>query len=387
MIKNEKRFSHLLVATALLFITLAVNISMPLFRVYAAASHFNNGQTALVFAAYIVGMLPCYIFLGGLSDKLGRKPVILVSICCAFTATAIIFFRPDVYALIFARFFQGVGVGLGMGAGTAYISELLKSHPQASSKAARLVTFFTAIGFGGGALATGIALLIHFTLLPVTYIVLLFATGVCILFLFTLPGVPRRGGPLIRLPYFPPGSLPVNTALSICWAATGIVVAIIPTQLAKFGLTPYAGVCLVLINWSGAFIQPFIRKVDSLQSVRTGLFLVPTGFAFLIVGCMEGWLLLILLGTLVIGLAAYGFSYLGGLDMVSRFGGQQKARSVSGFMFFGYIGFGIPAVCLGYFADHFGITNALWLFEILMIALSAGLYIHFSKKDYRSAAG
>ena len=88
------RFPHLIVATGLLLITLAVNISMPLFRVYAAASGFNNGQTSLVFAAYIVGMLPCYIFLGGLSDRVGRKPVIIASVFSSFLATAIIT-RPE----------------------------------------------------------------------------------------------------------------------------------------------------------------------------------------------------------------------------------------------------------------------------------------------------
>ncbi|MDP4132326.1 MAG: MFS transporter, partial [Bacteroidota bacterium] len=360
--------------------------SMPLFRVYAEAAGFNNGQTSLVFAAYIVGMLPCYIFLGGLSDRVGRRPVVIVSVCSSFLATAIITWKPDVYALIFARFFQGVGVGLGMGAATAYISELLNPDPQAASKAAALATLFTAIGFGGGALATSIDLLSGFTNTPVTYTGLLIVTGIGILLLFYLPKLIPQGGQLIRLPYFPPGSLPINTAIGICWAATGIVVAIIPTQLSKFSLTAYAGICLTLVNWSGGFIQPFIRKYDSLKSVKMGLFLVPLGFMLVIAGCIKGWLFLILLGTSIVGLAAYGFSYLGGLDIINRLGGAHKARAVSGFMFFGYIGFGIPSVCLGYFADHFGITNALWLFEISIVVLSVWLYVRLSGKNRNNDA-
>lgn len=109
-----RRSPHIIAAAALLLITLAVNISMPLFRVYAAAAHFNNGQTALVFAAYVVGMLPCYIFLGGLSDKIGRKPVLIASVIFAFCATAIITLWPNVYALVFARF-SGSGAGIGHG--------------------------------------------------------------------------------------------------------------------------------------------------------------------------------------------------------------------------------------------------------------------------------
>jgi hypothetical protein len=51
-----------IVSFALFLVTLAVNISMPLFRPYAEMAGLNNGQTALVLATYIVGMLPCYIF-------------------------------------------------------------------------------------------------------------------------------------------------------------------------------------------------------------------------------------------------------------------------------------------------------------------------------------
>jgi MFS family permease len=385
MINRLNRFPHLVVASGLLLITLAVNISMPLFRVYAEASGFSNGQTSLAFAAYIVGMLPCYIFLGGLSDRLGRKPVLIASVSSALLATAIITLRPDVYALIFARFFQGVGVGLGMGAGTAFMSELLADRPMAASKAAALATLFTSLGFGGGALATGIDLLSGITFIPVTYYFLLCISAAGLLLMFFLPEIIPAGGPLIRLPYFPAGSLPVNIAIGICWAATGIVVAIIPTQLATFHLTAYAGFCLALVNWSGAFIQPFIRKLDPVRSMVTGLVLVPAGFLLVILGCMQGWLILILLGTSVVGLAAYGFSFLGGLDIINRLGGRQKARAVSGFMFTGYIGFGIPAVCLGYFADYFGITNSLWLFEAMIGGLSVWLYFLFVRNKSRLA--
>jgi len=48
---------------------------------------------------------------------------------------------------------------------------------------------------------------------------------------------------------------------------------------------------------------------------------------------------------------------------------------VAGYMFVGYIGFGIPAVFLGYFADHFGIVNALLLFEGIIILLSIWLAV------------
>src|SRR5215210_470398 len=101
MSKPTQSSPHIIVAFSLLLITIAVNVSMPLFRVYAAAAELNNGQTSLVFAAYIVGMLPCYIFLGGLSDRAGRKQVMIAAVICALLATATITVWPNVYSLIF----------------------------------------------------------------------------------------------------------------------------------------------------------------------------------------------------------------------------------------------------------------------------------------------
>jgi hypothetical protein len=133
------------------------------------------------------------------------------------------------------------------------------------------------------------------------------------------------------------------------------------------------------MNWSGAFLQPFIRKVDPVLSVRLGFILVPIGFGLVVAGCYSNELAIILSGTFVMGLAAYGFSYMGGLAIISNLGGIQKARAVSGYMFYGYIGFGIPAVFLGYIADQFGIINSLLLFESVVIALSVYLFTTFKK--------
>ena len=368
-----------IISFGLLLVTLAVNVAMPLFRVYAAEAGLNNGQTSLVFAAYITGMLPCYIFLGGISDKIGRKPVLIVSVLCSFFATLLLTIFPTVTALIFARMLQGVALALSMGTGTAYLAEVLQHEKMAATKAANLASLSTAIGFSGGALATTLYLLYHFTTMPLTYPLLLGVTLIGLILLFTLPNPKPIGGSVIRLPYFPKGSFPVNMAIAICWAVTGIVIAIIPTQLAQFNLTPYAGFCLVLINWTGAFLQPFIRQKDPKRSVRIGYILVPVGFGLVILGCSFALLPVILLGTTIIGLAAYGYSYVGGLALISNYGGQQRARAVSGYLFFGYIGFGIPAVFLGYLSDQVGIVNALLVFEVVIVVLTVYLMRVFSR--------
>lgn len=357
---------------------------MPLFRPYAELAGFNNGQTALVLATYILGMLPCYVFLGGISDRIGRKPVLLFSLLLALASNLTITFYPTVYALIFARFFQGVALALSMGTGTAYISEIVHPDANASVRAANATSMATAIGFSGGAFMTSVALLIHFSYLPFTYFIAIGITVIGIILAFFLPKLPPIGGNLVRLPYFPEGYFPVNLSIAICWATTGVVIAIIPTQLATFHLTAYAGFCLVLINWTGGFMQPFIRKrFQPKTSLKLGFAIIPFGFGLVIVGSYFGFLPVVLLGTAFIGLAAYGFSYQGGLAIIADLGGSQKARAVSGYMFFGYVGFGIPAVVLGFLADSIGIINSLVVFEVLILLLSGYLFFTFDRPKNR----
>ena len=52
-------------------------------------------------------------------------------------------------------------------------------------------------------------------------------------------------------------------------------------------------------------------------------------------------------------------------------------------MFFGYVGFGIPAVVLGFLADSIGIINSLVVFEVLILLLSGYLYITFDRPKNR----
>ncbi|MPR34153.1 MFS transporter [Salmonirosea aquatica] len=370
-----------LIPFCLFLITLAVNLSMPLFRPYAAAAGFTNGQTALVLAIYIVGMLPCYVFLGGISDVVGRKPILLLSLFLVFTADVVITVFPNVYALGVCRFLQGIALGLSMGTGTAYLAEYLYPAPDAAVLAANATSLSTAFGFSGGAFATTLALLAAFTFRPVTYYFAVALTFIGLLAAFSLPTLKSIGGKILRLPYFPEGCWPINLSIALCWAAGGIVIAVLPSQLATFGYTAYAGFCLVLVNWTGAFLQPRIRRnFHPATSLRIGFILLPLGMGLVVLGSYLTHIMIILAGSAVIGSAAYGFSYQGGLALISQLGGVQRARAVAGYMFTGYVGFGIPAIGVGYLADAFGLVNGLVAFEVAVVALSVYLYLIFRVK-------
>lgn len=369
---------------SLFLVTLAVNLSMPLFRDYGAVEGFSHGKLALILGAYTIGMLPCYIFLGGISDVVGRKKILIISVCMSLMSDVFITISPTIWTLLICRIFQGVALGLSMGTGTAYLSEYLSQIAQESMpdvKSAHAMSLATSIGFSGGAFFTTIALLMYYSHRPITYFIAIALTVIGLIWTWFLPNLKPIGGSIMRLPYFPKQSIPINIEIAIGWACTSIIIVLIPSQLMALGLGKYSGFGLVFVNWTGALLQTWIKKKFSpIKALKIGTIIAPCGFLIIIIGLYYSQLWLTFLGAATVGSSAYGFSYQGGLAAISMLGASQKARAVSGFMCIGYIGFGLMPILIGFLSDRWGMFKALCFFEFVIIFLSIWLVWYFTTK-------
>jgi len=145
----------LAVVLALFAVATAVNLQLPLYAAYGEAAGYGQGLRAVAFASYVVGLIPILAFLGGLSDVLGRKTAVQAGLAMAIAATVLMQVQPTVQALMVARVLQGASVAVAASACTAYLAELLPSA-RAAAQAASATALTTAVGFGGGALATSL---------------------------------------------------------------------------------------------------------------------------------------------------------------------------------------------------------------------------------------
>ena len=78
----------------------------------------------LIYAAYVIGNLVSLFFFGGVSDRLGRRRIVLRALAAAAVSTGIYFFASSTPWLFVARVLSGFSIGLAAGAGTAWIAEL-----------------------------------------------------------------------------------------------------------------------------------------------------------------------------------------------------------------------------------------------------------------------
>lgn len=320
----------------------------------------------------MLGVLPVLLAFGGLPDRVGRKPLILVALGLSMVATVMTSLWPNLIALGLARLMMGLGTGLASATSTAYMSELLaNTDPRAC---ANRVTASTSLGFGLGAALTSLFLLVSPSVVPGSFWMQLVLAAVAIVVVWRLPDPATRScqAPMLRLPLFPAGSLPYSFSMLLAWATSGLVIAILPSVLATHDLQRWSGLSTFTVISCGLLFQPWVRRLQPARATGLGLLVLPLSYGLLAWGASHGSLGAVLLGALGASSACYGFLYLGGLSAITAMAGVEKARVSAGFFLFAYVGFSIPVVVTGLLADHFGADVALILFGLV---LSAGALV------------
>ncbi|PHJ63707.1 hypothetical protein VF14_07775 [Nostoc linckia z18] len=370
----------LIVAAVLFFVTHATNLQVPLYGIYAKNAGYSSGLSSVAFATYVAGLLPTLIFLGGISDRIGRKTVIIASLLSATLATFLMIVHPSIYTLFVTRILQGIGVGLITGTGTAYISALI---PESWSQVAAYVSLTTSLGFSSGALFTNAALLLQNSLVPLSYWIIFILLLGCLGLAMRLPEQPASSGSLLRLPSFPAGTVLAGLTIALAWSLAGVVGVILPAQLLQYNLPNWSGPMLFIFVIAGVLVQPFARRLDAVVSLQLGCVILVLGYITFTCGAWLGVLSLVLAGVAIAGTACYGFTYLGGLAEVVRLSGSQSARATSGYFVCAYLGYGLPIILIGFFADRVGIMNTLLGFGVVILACNAlliGIYQTVKKK-------
>lgn len=355
-------------AFALGVITTGVNLQAPLYATYAKQDGYGVMATTIAFSFYVAGVLPILLALGGISDRIGRRPVILISLLLSAAGTSLMMFDPHIEALAIARFMFGIGTALMSATATAYMIEIFGTSD--TSVPANWVTASTSIGFGLGPALTSAFLLWHETVTPPSFFLHLACTGLAAILVWQLPetssGQSGPSTPMLKLPYFTRDGVWYGSAILLCWATTGLVISILPSVLATHNLSKYSGLSAMLAISCGLLFQPLARRLEPSRSTQFGIIVLLPAYALLAWGALSGSLIAVLVGSFAASSSCYGFVYLGGLAGVARAAGSEKARASAAYFLMAYIGFSVPVVFTGLLADTYGMSTALVVFGLLL---------------------
>src|SRR5256886_1766476 len=109
----------------------------PLYRSYSVLWHFSPLTLTLIYATYAFGVLASLLLAGGVSDDVGRRPVLLVALGALMTSSVLFIVAGSAARLVVARGLQGLAPRPARGPARP---RPLRRRPQRAPAAAGLTT-------------------------------------------------------------------------------------------------------------------------------------------------------------------------------------------------------------------------------------------------------
>lgn len=330
----------------------------PLLVMYREVSHLSALTVNVLLGAYVLGIVPALLIGGPLSDRFGRRPLLLPAAPLGVVGSLVLALGPaSVPTLAAGRVLSGLALGLVMAVGTTWVAELCAATgaPRAGARRASLaLTLGFLLGAGvAGALAqwgpwrTGTPYVLH--------AVVTVAAGLAVLGVpetHPASGARRRLRDDLRVPAvghrrFLRVVLPLAPWV---FGAVGSAYAVLPGLMREqVGDVPIAfSALLTVVTLAVGFgVQQLARLVDTSRSARASVL----ALALLVVGMgLAAWasatlaLPVVLLAAAVLG-AGYGLALVAGLSEVQRIATPDDLAGLTAVYYSAaYLGFFVPAV-------------------------------------------
>ncbi|WP_328608437.1 MFS transporter [Amycolatopsis sp. NBC_00345] len=333
----------------------------PLLVMYKDAGYSTFTVDALL-GAYVIGLVPGLLLSGRLSNRYGRRPVVLAGTALSLAASALIALGPLGVAWIAAgRFVTGVAVAVAMAVGSTWVKELSDAGQDgAPDLGTRRAALCLTLGLGIGPGAAGV--LAQWAPWPMVlpFAVHIGLAGVALV--FALRGretldrqtlgqataqLPRTRLTTTRHPRFRRVILPMAPWIfGSCGVAYAIMPQLVDDRLGSWSLA-YSTLLTVCAVGAGVGIQPIAKRVDratSARAVLTGMTVLCAGLALSAVAAALRSPWLALATALVLG-TAYGIAVVSGLLELQRLARPDEIAELTGIYYaLAYIGFLLPSL-------------------------------------------
>jgi DHA1 family bicyclomycin/chloramphenicol resistance-like MFS transporter len=129
--RTPRRLLALLVAMAGIS-SLSLNVLVPALPGLAAKFAADPASVQLAVSLYLMGLAAAQLVFGPLSDRFGRRPVVLAGLALATVASTAAIFAASIASLVIARISQSLGASTGQTIGRAIIRDLYDREHAAS---------------------------------------------------------------------------------------------------------------------------------------------------------------------------------------------------------------------------------------------------------------
>jgi Major Facilitator Superfamily len=360
-------------------------VPTPLWTLYQQRDGFDTFMITVVFAAYAVGVIMSLFFAGRLSDRLGRRAIMLPAILLEILSAVLFIVWNDLTGLITARVVSGLGIGLLSTSATVHLLELhYLARPGESRVRADIVS--TAANLGGfafGALLSG--LLVQFVPMPlytpyITFLVLLIIAAVATSFvpetLVRQTGAARqirsrREGKRVpreaRPRYLAAGALAFG-ALGMLGMFAALASSLIAAEL-RHTSPALTGAVVAVTFASSAGGQLLIRRMNHGVQVRIGTALMVVGTVGYASSLSAVSPVLRVAGGIIAGAGA-GMLFKQALGLGASLAHRGLGgEALAGLLLLGFLGLALAPVGIGVVTLVLPLTTALVIFAAVIVAV------------------
>lgn len=347
----------------------------PLYHLYQELFHLSPAMITLIFGSYSFALLAALLTVGGLSDYLGRRPLILLALI--FNAAALIVFMvaESGTMLLIGRIVQGFATGIAFPTFGATILDIDKRRGSTLNS----ITAFLGLMIGTLAGGTLVAFapepthLIYALLFAITVI----GIGALAFMPETItgrPGALAAMRPHISVPQRARATLLKVTPVNVAgWSLGGFYLSLMPTLVAvTTGITsPFVGGTVVATLMLSATASVFVFRTWAPQRVLfTGATALIIGVLITLSGVHLQAVGLLFLGTAVAGLG-FGSIFSNILKIVLPLAeSHERAGLFAAFLVESYLAFSIPAIAAGLIAPTLGLSNTAYVYGGAIITLA-----------------
>lgn len=367
------------------FLLFAAAAPSPMYVIYQARWHFSDTTLTIVFALYAIAVLAALLTLGSLSDRLGRRPVLIGALVIEIVSMASFATADGLWQLYTARIVQGLATGIASGVLGAALIDL--APPGRPTLGALVNTVSLTAGMGVGAVVSGA--LVQYAPAPTvfTYVLLL---GVFVFFLascWVLPetvAAKRQGWrhdfrprpTTVPAPIRRPFAL-ASTGLVAAFAISGLYLSLGPSLVANI-LHSHShlagGLTIFVLFGVGALVQVGLRRLPAQRAVLIGSAATVLGVAVIDYAVLEASTAAFFAGSAALG-CGFGLSLKGGFQtLVGLTNAEERAQVISAAYIVIYLALGIPAILAGLGATFIGLQTTTLIFTaiVALLALVAG---------------
>ncbi|UQX89553.1 MFS transporter [Jatrophihabitans telluris] len=383
----------LLLASIVVSFLAASSAPTPLYAFYQAEWGFSPITTTVVFGVYAVAVLVALLTIGKLSDHLGRRPVLLVSIAVQALSMIVFATADSVTALLIARVVQGLSTGAAVGAVGAGMLDLDRERGTLANAVA------PGTGTATGALVS--ALVVQYLPSPahLIYLILLGVFALQAVGVLLLPETvtPKAGAlaslvPEILIPPAVRGA--VSTAAPVLfavWALAGFYGSLGPAlvrRLSGSSSAVYGGLSLFVLAGVAALSVLLLRRTGAQAVMGLGILALIVGVGLTVIAISVSSTALFFLGTGVAGVG-FGSGFQGGIRTVlPRTAPHERSGVLSVLYLVSYLGLGVPAVLGGYLVVNAGgLLDTAREYGLAVIVLALLAAVGLARGRLRRAPG